>query len=351
MVQRQFSQLRRYVRGIKTRVLLDSDISSPPTDVRCMILPGVASLSDGDISSVLSWSSRGDKSLVVVGASGVYEARSDVLRDEFPLQSAFGFEVGDIGSIGSWGVSFPVGAPILQGESFGSVSRFGVRRLESPGVYDATMFLATIDRSAFFNPDMFCDGGIDDVIWRLAAFGVSRGSVVVSHVPDVGFDNGLDAPSAARPVLPAGAVQSFALSSPPDGWLVCDGSNVSRSTYRRLFDAIGTTFGACNGSSAFTLPDLTGRVVVGIDADDASFDTLGGTGGSKTHALTEAEMPSHSHTYTRYNALYSFAQATGTPGIPNVMYNTSTQSAGTAGSGSSHNNLQPYMAMLVCIKT
>jgi microcystin-dependent protein len=92
-------------------------------------------------------------------------------------------------------------------------------------------------------------------------------------------------------------------------------------------------------------------VVVGIDADDASFDTLGGTGGSKTHALTEAEMPSHSHTYTRYNTLYSFAQATGTPGIPNVMYNTSTQSAGTAGSGSSHNNLQPYMAMLVCIKT
>ena len=56
---------------------------------------------------------------------------------------------------------------------------------------------------------------------------------------------------------PAGVVQAYAGSSAPAGWLICDGSAVSRSVYSQLFSAIGTTYGSGNGSTTFNLPDLS----------------------------------------------------------------------------------------------
>src|SRR5690606_21672791 len=52
-------------------------------------------------------------------------------------------------------------------------------------------------------------------------------------------------------LTPPGAVQAFARSTPPTGWLRCNGAAVSRTTYNALFAAIGTTFGAGNGSTTF----------------------------------------------------------------------------------------------------
>ena len=65
---------------------------------------------------------------------------------------------------------------------------------------------------------------------------------------------------------PAGEISAFARTTPPEGWLVCDGSIVSRSTFARLFAAIGTTFGAGNGSTTFGLPDLRGEFIRGLDS-------------------------------------------------------------------------------------
>ena len=65
--------------------------------------------------------------------------------------------------------------------------------------------------------------------------------------------------------LPAGAVQSFAMSTAPSGWLDCDGSAVSRTTYSNLFSAIGTTFGTGDGSTTFNVPDLRGEFIRGWD--------------------------------------------------------------------------------------
>lgn len=62
-----------------------------------------------------------------------------------------------------------------------------------------------------------------------------------------------------------GAVLDFAMSTPPSGWLECDGSAVSRATYAALFTAIGTTFGSGDGSTTFNLPDLRGRFRRGYD--------------------------------------------------------------------------------------
>lgn len=64
---------------------------------------------------------------------------------------------------------------------------------------------------------------------------------------------------------PVGEVTFIATNTVPDGWLECDGSAVSRSTYDRLFATIGTTFGNGNGSTTFNLPDLRGEFVRGWD--------------------------------------------------------------------------------------
>lgn len=62
-----------------------------------------------------------------------------------------------------------------------------------------------------------------------------------------------------------GAVQFFAMDSPPDGWLKANGAEVSRATYSDLFAAIGTTFGSGDGSTTFDLPDLRGEFLRGWD--------------------------------------------------------------------------------------
>jgi microcystin-dependent protein len=62
--------------------------------------------------------------------------------------------------------------------------------------------------------------------------------------------------------LPPGTITAFGGPTPPPGWLPADGSEVSRTQYPDLFVAIGTTYGAGNGTTTFNLPDLRGRVAV-----------------------------------------------------------------------------------------
>lgn len=92
--------------------------------------------------------------------------------------------------------------------------------------------------------------------------------------------------------IPTGVIFPFTSSTIPAGWLLCDGAAVLRSLYYQLFDVIGTTYGAGNGTTTFNLPDLRGRVIAGRDnmGDTAanrltstyfgsSTGTLGNTGG------------------------------------------------------------------------
>lgn len=91
--------------------------------------------------------------------------------------------------------------------------------------------------------------------------------------------------------MPAGAVQPFARATAPLGWLVCDGAAVSRSAYPVLWAAIGTTFGAGDGSTTFTLPDLRGEFIRGLD---------GGRGVDAGRVLGSAQLQAlqlHGHPY------------------------------------------------------
>ena len=111
--------------------------------------------------------------------------------------------------------------------------------------------------------------------------------------------------------VPSGTVVSFAGSTAPSGWLLCDGSAISRSTYSDLFVIIGTTYGSGNGSTTFNIPDLRGRAVFGLDnmggtasnrlttaGGLSSNNSLGATAGNQSITLTTSNLPSHSHTFT-----------------------------------------------------
>jgi len=158
--------------------------------------------------------------------------------------------------------------------------------------------------------------------------------------------------------LPPGIVVPYAGITAPAGWLLANGSAVSRTTYAGLFSAIGTTYGAGDGSTTFNLPDMKGRVPVG-KSTDTEFDTLGETGGEKAHTLTSSEsgLPAHNHAIKTGGASggLSYYKGNTAEGITNDA-NTGgnavpTQSVSATNASSAHNNLQPYITLNYIIKT
>ena len=170
--------------------------------------------------------------------------------------------------------------------------------------------------------------------------------------------------------VPAGIINQYGGSVAPAGYLMCTGQSILTAEYPALFQAIGYAYG---GSGAnFIVPDLRSRVPVGKGVD-VEFDTLGETGGAKTHTLITAEMPSHTHTQDAHNhsvTTNSAAEATtiggysptymrmffGTDRAGSILnYSTAMQTTiatnQNTGGGGAHNNLQPYIVLNYIIKT
>lgn len=91
-----------------------------------------------------------------------------------------------------------------------------------------------------------------------------------------------------------GEIVEYGGATAPSGWLLCNGAAVNRSVYSGLFDVIGTTYGAGDGSTTFNLPNRTDRVGIGAGGGKPR----GSTGGAESVTLTTAHLPSHSHTMT-----------------------------------------------------
>lgn len=141
----------------------------------------------------------------------------------------------------------------------------------------------------------------------------------------------------------------------PGNWLTCDGSSLLRSAYPDLFAAIGTTYGAIDGTH-FNIPDLQGRIPLGtgIGAGLSTY-ALGDSGGEETHTLTTPETPAHSHTDTGHTHSEVVAapnattigvgapQPTAIPGIGLTGVGSAVLSS-TGGDGP-HNNIQPFIAL------
>ena len=147
----------------------------------------------------------------------------------------------------------------------------------------------------------------------------------------------------------AGEIKMWAGNTLPKGWLLCDGSEVSKAKYPKLYEAIGDLWGTPASSSNFMLPKLNGKVPVGYNSSDTDFATVGKTGGEKTHKLTTTEMPSHRHGAGLYIVADRFGSgsrdAAGTYSGYGSAINT-----GYTGGGGAHNNMQPYAVIkyIIC---
>lgn len=141
-------------------------------------------------------------------------------------------------------------------------------------------------------------------------------------------------------LVPTGAVLPFAQSTPPSGWLACDGSVVSRTTYADLFAAIGTTYGAGDGSTTFGIVEMRGEFVRGWDngrgVDDGR--TLG--------SFQESELASHTHSTVGFGSA-------GPPGTENYsVAGQSLNKEARATEATGGDDTYPRnVALLYCIKT
>jgi microcystin-dependent protein len=109
--------------------------------------------------------------------------------------------------------------------------------------------------------------------------------------PLAGRVTALESQLAAFPAANPGDLRLSARQTPSAGWLLCDGSAVSRTTYSALYAAIGTAYGTGDGSTSFNLPDLRGRVPVGVGTH-ADVNVRGANEG----ALPANRRPRHRHT-------------------------------------------------------
>lgn len=151
--------------------------------------------------------------------------------------------------------------------------------------------------------------------------------------------------------LPIGAIVPFGGWDAPTGWLICDGTLLSKTDYPELFNAIGYSFGGEEGGNTFGLPDLRGRVPLGLKETDTDFNGMGLTGGEKTHQLTVNEMPSHNHNLNK-SMVAAMTTLDGVNDIQQIggqrIYEYIT--INNTGGDQPHNNLQPYQTVNYIIK-
>ena len=139
--------------------------------------------------------------------------------------------------------------------------------------------------------------------------------------------------------VPPGAVMHFAMNSVPTGWLRANGAAVSRTTFAALFNAIGTTYGAGDGSTTFNLPDLRGEFLRGWD------DGRGVDSGRAFGSAQAGEIQSHTHVVQNVSTSSADVSFVNMAHV-NAMGNGSRTSNATGGTETRPRNV----ALLACIK-
>jgi len=209
-----------------------------------------------------------------------------------------------------------------------------------------------------------------------------QSGVLIQGTPYVAVYNNIDGAFYLRGfmslpyIVPVGGLLPYLSSNAPNSnFALPFGQAISRTTYATLFSLISTTFGVGDGSTTFNLPDLRGRAVFGLDNMGGSaasrvtvaggnFDgtVLGGFGGAQNHTLTQAEMPSHTHSATVTDPGHShsmgisiangnvggtggfFADGSGSANTGSSATGISVSNASTGGGGA-HTILPPCMVL------
>lgn len=150
----------------------------------------------------------------------------------------------------------------------------------------------------------------------------------------------------------AGFIYPLASEVVPNGFLLCDGGEYSRTEYLELFTAIGTIYGEGDGETTFNVPDLRMRVPVGADGGEYC---LGRMDGEENHKLTVEEMPTHRHSIALTDESIDSDSATAyaqcAKNWSNTAYQGVSEANGAVGGNQSHNNMQPYTVLNYIIAT
>ena len=242
------------------------------------------------------------------------------------------------------------------------------------GQYDVTVTLSTgtgnpsdsrgaTVPTAFFTIDVLAGG-----------HGIAFGKPATQQLFDVGMETNFDhdVRVMGTPLVPVGTILDFAGSTAPTGYLVCDGSAVSRTTYAALFAALTVTvngvdtlpWGDGDGSTTFNIPDFRGRTSIGAGtgtATGATAHALASKGGTETHKLTAAQsgVPAHSHPLANSSIVYNndssntqrmATSGSGTKISVNTNVGLNTYNSTAADASATHPNMQPYATVTKIIR-
>jgi prepilin-type N-terminal cleavage/methylation domain-containing protein len=202
------------------------------------------------------------------------------------------------------------------------------------------------------------------IIQNLLPVASVSGSTVYSSVPLPG----------SLSVMPSGTILSWPGTTAPSGFLLCDGSVYSSTSYPNLSPILGSTFGG-NGTTTFGVPDLRGRIVVGLNilttndgsnriwstdnfsnnqgnAQSYNVNLIGGISGEEKHRQTVVEMAPHTHTFASWDYVKGFSgNSTTSPRDPQTG---TTGPAGGNGDGTNlgaaANVVPPSMTLSYIIK-
>lgn len=232
---------------------------------------------------------------------------------------------------------------------------------------------------------------VDDTPWQWAAVinnttGNFTLTMKVAGQPGAEFYQGRAAPAVNGGVdvkkggddLPPGTFEDYGGGTVQPGRLLCDGANVSRATYSALFNKVGTTWGAGDGSTTFGLPDFRRRVAVGSGGTGTAQlgNAVGNTGGAESRAIAQLNLPATglsvpalsipSLTVNFSDAInknvtggtgpYHLQGSAGIEAANPVTASTSASNTGTGttgnmGSGSAFDEMQPGAVVLKTIRT
>lgn len=192
--------------------------------------------------------------------------------------------------------------------------------------------------------------------------------------------------SSSSPLVPPGVIWPYGGISAPTGFLLCNGAAIDRTTFADLFAVLGTTYGVGDGSTTFNIPNMNGRTPIGAGTytDPVSGSvtrTLGASSGAAAHQLVDAENGAHTHVQNAHahgitdpgHAHNIVALASPSGGLDvvaridasasaslggyvasattGISINNGTATNQNSGSGTAHNNMQPYVVSNFIIKT